>query len=153
MKVTLQQASLLDADLIWHMQIEAFAELLAKYQDMDTNPGNEPIEKIRKGIEMLQSFFYLIKVEEEYVGAIRVVIREDGEKRISPLFVLPQYRNEGIAQRAITEVEAIHGKNLWALETILEEKGNCHLYEKMGYMDTGKREVVNDKLTLILYYK
>lgn len=40
-----------------------------------------------------------------------------------------------------------------ALETAFEEKGNCHLYEKMGYKSTGKRMKINDKLNLILYYK
>lgn len=28
------------------MQIEAFRELLEKYQDFDTNPGNESLKKV-----------------------------------------------------------------------------------------------------------
>jgi len=39
------------------------------------------------------------------------------------------------------------------LDTILEEAGNCHLYEKIGYMKTGKTEVINEKMTLVFYEK
>lgn len=35
----------------------------------------------------------------------------------------------------------------------MEEKGNCRLYEKLGYRDTGKREIVNERMTLIYYEK
>ena len=36
---------------------------------------------------------------------------------------------------------------------ILQEPINCHLYEKMGYRQTGKTEVVNERLTLTFYEK
>ena len=32
----------------------------------------------------------------------------------------------------------------WELDTILQETGNCYLYEKMGYYQTGKTEKVID---------
>ena len=44
-------------------------------------------------------------------------------------------------------------KEIWELSTILEEKGNCYLYEKLGYHPTGKTQVINDRLTLIFYEK
>ena len=59
----------------------------------------------------------------------------------------------GIAQKAIQEVEEIHGNDNWKLETILQEEKNCHLYEKMGYKKTGKTEKINEKLTLVFYEK
>ena len=46
MKVELLRASLEDAETILRMQHVAFAELLERYQDFDTNPGNEPLEKV-----------------------------------------------------------------------------------------------------------
>lgn len=66
---------------------------------------------------------------------------------------MPEYRNHGIAQKAILVVEELHGSSDWELDTILQEKGNCHLYEKMGYHQTGKTEIVNDKMTLVFYKK
>ena len=74
-------------------------------------------------------------------------------KVISPLFVLPDFQGRGIAQRAIRRAEEIHGSHDWLLDTIVTEDKLRHLYEKMGYRDTGKRCPVNEKLTLVLYYK
>lgn len=125
MELVLKRAGLADAEFIWNMQKEAFAELLKRYQDYETNPASEPIDK-----------------------------QEEGKrKRISPLFILPQYWNRGLAQQAILAVEEIHGSTGWELDTILQEKGNCHLYEKMGYRVTGKQEQINKKMTLVFYEK
>ena len=89
------------------------------------------------------------------MGAVRVVdFADEGKlKRISPIFILPEYRNRGYAQKAIKLAEDIHGASGWELDTILQEKGNCHLYEKMGYYQTGKTEKINGQLTLISYRK
>lgn len=151
----LVKATLEDAELNWQLQIEAFKELLDKYQDYDTNPGNEPIDKVIMRLKQPFTYFYILRLGENNVGAIRVIDKqEEGKnKRISPLFILPQYRNLGIAQKAMREAERIHGEHDWELDTILQEKGNCYLYEKMGYRATGKPEVINDKLTLVFYEK
>ena len=61
--------------------------------------------------------------------------------------------HRGIAQKAIRLCENIHGSDCWILDTIMEEAGNCHLYEKMGYHETGHKEKINDKLTLVFYAK
>lgn len=155
MKISLIKANLKDAELIWKMQTEAFAGLLEHYQDTDTSPANEPIEKIISRLNQSFTYYYLIQIEEKKVGAIRVVDKKEYGKNkiISPLFILPSYRNKGIAQEAIIAVEKIHGDTHWELATILQEKGNCHLYEKMGYHTTGQTKQVNDKLTLVFYKK
>ena len=154
MKINLVRATTNEAQLIHQMQIKAFTSLLNKYQDMDTNPGNEPIEKVLWRLQQDNTYFYLIEAENQYVGAIRIIDnKNDTPKRISPLFVLPEHQNKGIAQKTIIEAEKIHGNTNWELDTILQEKGNCYLYEKMGYHTTGKTEKINDKLTLVFYVK
>ena len=89
------------------------------------------------------------------VGVIRVVDFTDGKKhkRLSPIFIMPEYKNQGYAQQAIKEAERIHGKKNWKLHTILQEKGNCYLYEKLGYHQTGKIEHINDRMTIVFYEK
>lgn len=87
-------------------------------------------------------------------GAIRVVDMKDGSpKRISPIFIMKEYRNKGYARQAIKEAEIIHGDTNWELETILQEEGNCRLYESLGYRRTGKTEIINDRMTLVYYIK
>ena len=100
----LVRCTVANRELIREMQKEAFAELLQRYQDYDTNPANETIERITWKLQQPDCYFYRIEVDGETVGAIRVVDAGDGSrKRISPLFILPQYRGKGYAQGAILE--------------------------------------------------
>ena len=155
MKIELIRASLKDTKEIWKMQVKSFKNLLDKYQDFETNPANEPISNVEMRLKQNFTFFYFIFIDNKKVGAIRVVDykEKNKNKRISPLFILPEYRNKGIAQSVIKICEEIHGNTNWELSTILEEKGNCYLYEKLGYHPTGKTQVINDRLTLIFYHK
>ena len=154
MCVQLLRAEQSNAEMIQAMQQIAFAELLERYQDHDTNPANESLERITWKLQQPDSYFYRIEVDGETVGAIRVVdAGNDSRKRISPLFILPQYRGKGYAQRAIFEAEKRHGSHNWELGTILQEVDNCYLYEKMGYRQTKRRTVINDKMTIVGYEK
>lgn len=153
MKTELLRAKAADVDEIHAMQLRAFQELLKKYQDFDTNPGCEPVDGVRKRLEQDYTYYYFICVDGQKVGAVRIVDKAGRRKRISPIFILPEYWGQGIAQRAIQLCEEIHGADDWELETILQEPKNCHLYEKMGYRRTGRTEAVNDKLTLAYYAK
>lgn len=143
------------AERLWKMQVEAFQGLYEKYQDKETNPAAEQIDQITARLNQPFTYYYFIEADDITVGAVRVVDRgsEGRAKRISPIFIMENYRNRGYAQEAIRMVERIHGSSGWELDTILQEKGNCHLYEKMGYHRTGKTKAVNDKMTLVSYEK
>lgn len=154
MNITLCRATSDDAQQLWEMQVEAFQRLLDKYQDFETSPASEPINKIIDRLEQKETYYYFICVDNDKVGAIRVIdYHTERNKKISPLFILPEYQNRGIAQKAMKICEQIHGWEKWELDTILQEEGNCYLYEKMGYHKTGKTKIINDKLTLVFYEK
>ena len=130
MNIKLVRISVEDTEKLWKMQVQAFQKLLDKYQDFDTNPANN------------------------IVGAIRVIDRRDGSrKRVAPVFIMERFRNRGLAQKAFYEIERIHGKGNWELDTIFQEKGNCYLYEKLGYTKTGEIDRINDKMDIIHYIK
>ena len=40
------RANVNDCEKIWKMQTEAFSDLLERYQDYETSPGNEAKERI-----------------------------------------------------------------------------------------------------------
>ncbi len=155
MKVELLRIGIGDAKELHAMQIKAFKELLEKYQDFDTNPGNESVEKVKARLEQDFTFYYFICVGQQKVGAIRIVDEKEigKSKKITPLFILPEFQDQGIAQKAIKLCEEKHGHQNWELGTILQEPKNCHLYEKMGYRQTGNTKVINERLTLIFYEK
>ena len=136
------------------MQIEAFADLLAKYQDYETSLGNESIEHIQAKLLDEFTFFYFIYHKDDIAGAVRVVDRKNGNrKRIAPIFIMKKFRNKGLAQKTFEEIEKLHGSNNWMLDTILQEEGNCHLYEKLGYKRTGKIENINERMDIVYYEK
>ncbi len=155
MDIQLFKAELKDAQTIWEMQVKSFQKLLDKYQDFETSPASETVDNVRRRLEQENTYYYFICMADEKVGAVRVIDyhKENENKRISPIFVLPEFQGQGIAQKAIRLCEAVHGSKGWELDTILQEKGNCHLYEKMGYHATDRTEKINDKLTLIFYHK
>ena len=152
--VSLKAATREDIETIWKMQVEAFAGLLEKYQDYDMSPGAESFEKVMARFEQPWTTYYFITAGDQYVGAVRIVDKKDGSrKRISPLWIMPKYRNRGYAKAAITAAEEIHGSDHWCLDTILQETGNVHLYEKMGYRRTGKTEKINDRMDIVFFEK
>ena len=153
--IDLVRAKFRDLNTILQMQKEAFAELYAKYQDTQTSPATEKYEDILFRFNQPETTYYFITSEKVKVGVIRIVDHKDGvtRKRVSPIFIMPGYRNKGYSQQAIKEAERIHGEQHWKLDTILQEKGNCYLYEKIGYHQTGKTEKINDKMTIVYYEK
>ena len=152
--VQLLRAEEKDAEMIRAMQQVAFAELLETYQDHDISPATESLEKITWKISHPGSYYYFILVGDQIVGAIRVLDLKDGSrKRISPLHIMPDYRGKGYAQVAMEEAERIHGANHWQLDTILQEAGNCYLYEKMGYHQTGHQTIIKENMTIVDYEK
>lgn len=143
-----------EARTVWKMQVSAFGELFDKYKDTETSPAAEPLEKTLARLHQPFTFYYYIIYGKETVGAIRVVDHKDGSaKRISPIFIMPAFRNRGYAQSAIMKAEELHGSSNWLLDTILQEEGNCHLYYKMGYRQTGVRKIISADMTLVDYRK
>ena len=154
MEVKLIKASRNDMKTIWLMQKKAFGGLLEKYHDYGISPASESYERIIEKYEMQGSFYYFISDSGVNVGVIRIIDKNDGSrKRISPIWIMPEHRNKGYAQAAIMEAERIHGADNWSLDTILQEKGNLHLYEKLGYHRTGKIEKINDRMDIVYYEK
>ncbi len=155
MQVNLLKADIGDAKEIHAMQIIAFKELLEKYQDFDTNPASESVEKVEARLMQDFTYYYFICVGSRKAGVVRVVDRKEigRNKRVSPIFILPEFQGRGVAQRAIRLCEELHGGENWELDSILQEPKNCHLYEKMGYRRTGGTRVINERLTLVLYEK
>lgn len=152
MNLHLKRAQLSDAEALHRMQVEAFAPLLAKYRDTAINPACESVQRVREKI--VTSRYYFIMDGSRAVGGIRVVDHGDERpKVISPLFILWEYQNRGLAQRAVREAERLHGEHRWRLDTILEEPGNCHLYEKLGYRRVGAPQRVRPNMTIVDYEK
>ena len=144
-----------DIDIVFEIQQAAYKPLYEKYHDDNTNPYMESKEIVLQKYMRTGTKGYLFIENGEIVGVVRIsLFPESKSGRVSALGVHPQYKGQGIAQQALLKIEEMHSEvERWFLDTILQEAGNCHLYEKIGYKRTEKIEKVNDKMTLIFYEK
>ncbi len=152
--IHLEPAIDIDALALFELQVAAFNPLLKKYQDYDTNPANETIDRVYARIHHPAGCFFKIIADGQLVGAICIRWKEDVHFRISPLFLAPDAQGNGFAKQAMLLAEARYPQAVtWELSSLLEETKTCLLYEKMGYVEIGVRKPLNDKTTLIQYQK
>lgn len=158
--IELKLAVVGDAKMLHELQTESFIPLYEKYHDDATSPAKESMEKLIWKIEEPDSEFYIIYFDEKAVGGIRIKRHyEEGVKIenvnwISPVFIIPEFQNKGIAQKVIYKVFEMYPETLvWKLATIKQEAGNCHLYEKCGFIRSGTEHMVNEQMTLVWYEK
>lgn len=152
--IKLEKAIESDAQSIFTIQVHAFMPLLERFQDFKTSPATEKIDRTITRINNPCGGFYKIMMNNKLVGAICVFWKGKSQFWISPMFILPEYQGQGIAQQSIEMVEGMFPHaTTWELATILEEKGNCYLYEKMGFIQTGVMEQLNNSATLVFYKK
>lgn len=144
-----------DIDTVYNIQRAAFEPLYEKYHDDATSPYLESRETLLKKYTRAGTAGYVITLDGEAVGAVRVTADElQGRGRISALCVLPKCQGRGVAQKALLMLEGLYPcVSTWSLDTIAQESGNCHLYEKLGYRRVGGTEAINDRMTLVFYEK
>lgn len=154
-----------DVTNIHELQYRAFLPLYEKYHDDETNPVKETIARTKEKVTEETSEFYLIQVDGKDVGGVRVARKKykndssqyeyvDDVNFISPIFILPEFQNQGIGQKVIYQLFEKYSNTVeWVLYTIKQEKANCHLYEKCGFKKVGEEMVITDKMSLIRYEK
>ena len=150
--ISLNKASATDAQGLLDIQKEVFMPLYEKYQDHGTSPVNQTLEKFLKRFEI--GDYYKILYKSYLVGSVFVYEKEPGVMKLHIINILRRSQNKGIAQEVMKRLELMYPQaTCWELETILSEKRNCYLYEKMGYAQSGELKIINDKLTLVSYKK
>lgn len=157
-KIKLEKVLPNEAEYLHKMKYTAFLPLYDRYHDDETNPVKESIDKVIQQLNDCNTDYYFIALGTERLGAIRIVNdgNENGKNiyRISPIFVLPEYQNKGIGYAVLRKVFDMYGRaDLWRLSTIKEEKLNCHLYEKCGFVRVGNEKKINKDMTIVFYEK
>ncbi len=154
-RVKLEEVQNYEIQQLYDMQVQSFMPLYRKYHD-EGSPAIESIEKVRGRATQDNRKYYFIVKDGARVGAINIGCKpSDPEEScfyISPIFVLPKYQNQGIGYVAIQKAFSLYpDAKVWKLDTILQEPGNCHLYEKCGFVRVGEEHIINENMTLIDY--
>lgn len=150
--ISLRKANLSDAAELFAMQKKVFQPVYEKYQDHDTSPVFQSFERF---IERLKTGdYYKIFEDDLLVGSVHVYPKSPGIMRLHMINILQQFQGKGIAQEVMNRLESIYPEaENWELDTIKQERRNCYLYEKIGYIQTGDEWKVNEKMTLVHYKK
>ncbi|MBP1925376.1 ribosomal protein S18 acetylase RimI-like enzyme [Sedimentibacter acidaminivorans] len=138
------------------LQRRAFLPLLAKYQDGNFSPANITEAEMKKRIENSQGIYLKIILDSLDVGGIYAYTLNNGrnEMYLSTIYISNNMQGCGLAQESIKHLEEMCiGIKTWWLEVPEGENKNIHIYEKLGYQYTGKKIIINEKLTLLLYKK
>lgn len=152
--ITIEKATFKDAEALHVMQIRSFLPLFERYKDEETNPACEPIENILNRISDPSRGFYKILKDGVLVGGIGVKQITSEILKIGPVFIDPAFQNQKIAQTALLLVEALFPAIVtFQLATIVQEKGNIYLYEKLGYVATGEIKNINPALDIVFFTK
>ena len=60
MEIKLLKIGMDDAEKLWKMQVKAFQDLYEKYQDTETSPATEPVDKIIMRLNQPFTDYYFI---------------------------------------------------------------------------------------------
>ena len=98
--IELKLVTEVEAECLHRLQVEAFMPLYEKYQDDDTSPAKESLERVTEKIMEVNSDFYFIVFNGNKIGGVRVKwykgkIVHEYVKWISPIFIIPKYQNKG----------------------------------------------------------
>ena len=154
-KVKLEEVRPDELEALYKLQVASFMPLYEKYHD-EGSPAIEPIERLKAREQTGCRKYYFIVKDGARVGGINIGIYlrdpEDAYCRIAPIFIAPEFQNKGIGYVALQKAFEIYpGIKKWKLDTILQEEGNCHLYEKCGFVRVGEEKIVNENMTLVDY--
>lgn len=152
MIVRLQPAKAEEALILTEMQTRAFMPEVRKHGGFETSPASETPDRMLERITSAKSHSFIIIADDVYAGMIRIKELGAGAYKISPIFVLPEFQNQGIGQKAMALAEEMFPTaRLWTLFCVREEERNVYFYEKLGFSKTGYERKLNNNITLIGY--
>lgn len=105
-------------------------------------------------IQRVDCDYFSIMFDDVICGGVAVYKPSTENHWIAIIYIDPEYQNTKIAQTAISLLfEMYPNAKKWGLDFPIDRIANKKCYERLGYTDTQKREVINDKLTLAIYEK
>lgn len=150
--IKLQKATIEDSEKLLDLQRKVFMPLYLKYEDHGFSPATQTMDRFIRRFEV--GDYYKIYYDNNLVGSIFVFEKSPGTMKLHIINILKEFQGKGIAQEVMKRIETLYPQaERWELETILTERKNCYIYEKMGYIQSGALKVINDKLTLVNYIK
>jgi len=133
----------------------AFKPLFDRYHDVETTPYLETLTSLTEKAKQAETEYDFFEVDGCRVGMVRLLAQSATTMRISPLLILPEYQNRGLAKLMLSALENHFPRvTCWQLDTIIEEPKLVHLYQRAGYQQLPDRcEVLQPGMTIGYFEK
>jgi ribosomal protein S18 acetylase RimI-like enzyme len=148
--MTIERATLPDAEEILSLQKLAYRNEAEIYNDFSIPPLLQTLEEVRKDFE--NQVFLKTARDGKIVGSVRAFLREE-TCYIGRLIVHPDFQNQGIGKELMNGIEETFKEaRRFELFTGHRSEKNLHLYEKLGYR-VFKTVKANERLTIVFLEK
>jgi ribosomal protein S18 acetylase RimI-like enzyme len=150
MQIEILTANHKDLNVILQLQKDCYMTEAKIHNNYNIPPLNQDLKSIEN------DFNKMTILKGEIDGQIIASVRgfsENGTCYIGRLIVKNEFQNKGFGKLLMDSIESIFKEcNRFELFTGFKSQKNLYLYNKLGYNEF-KREVINDKLTLIYLEK
>lgn len=144
--MSIEQATIEDAQEILALQKLAYASEAEIYNDFTIQPLHQTLDEIKD--EFANQCFLKFCSDGRIAGSVRAYVKDE-ICFIGKLIVHPEYQNQGIGTKLLEEIEnAFDHVTRYELFTGHKSQKNLHLYEKNGYKIFRRQKLTND-LTIV----
>jgi ribosomal protein S18 acetylase RimI-like enzyme len=149
MNITIERASISDAEEILSLQKLAYGSEAETYNDFSIEPLVQTLEELKK--QIIDYIVLKAVVDETIIGSVRAY-EKNGTCYIGKLMVHPDHQNKGIGKKLMDAIENLFPTSRYELFTGSRSEKNIGLYEKLGYK-TFKTHSINPEFSLIYLEK
>lgn len=149
-ELAINRADISDLEEILKLQKVAYLQEAEIYNDFSIPPLTQDIDTLK--IESQNGVVIKAEINGQIIGSVRAEL-VDNICKIGKLIVKPDFQNQGIGKKLMTEIERIFKTcSTYELFTGDKSEKNLKLYRKLGYVDF-KVERINDNLKMIYLQK
>ncbi len=145
-----EKASIEDAELILHLQKEAYQSEAEIYGNFDIAPLRQTLAELKTDFD--SKYFLKASYGNEIVGSVRAY-SDGGTCHIGRLIVAPARQSMGIGTRLMNEIEAhFADASRYELFTGHKSRRNLFFYKKRGYSEF-RHDIISDSITRVFLEK
>lgn len=138
--ITIERATLEDANLITEIKIAAFNKEINTY--LGRNGGPPGYDQVESEIDIIKNLIaYKILLDDVIIGAFFLIPLGEDKMQFEDFVIHPDYQGKGYGYHVLQLVEKQYSSiKEWYLSTPVFSVGNQHLYEKFGYVELSRDE-------------
>ena len=136
--IEIKRAQREDAEEITKIKTVAFNQEINTYLGRDGGPPG--YNKVESELDIIDKFqAYKILLEDCIIGAFFLYPEGDRIMHFEDFVIEPKYQGRGYGYKVLGMIQELFPEiREWKLSTPIFSVGNQHLYEKFGYVETGR---------------